>query len=108
MTTLSSDQELIIRTWVGDDPTSSELEELYDALGSWDEVVTATLRKQVADLTSQPSSFSVPGLSISIGQQLQAAQLNYKAWLNGNGTGLDGEATMGLLVGQIVRPTSTR
>lgn len=105
---LLAEEELVIRTWVGDDPTASELEDLYTVLGTWDEVVRATLRRKIALLTEEPSSLSVPGLSVSNGQQIMSLQQLLKDFNNSGGTGLDSESTMGLNTGHIVRINNIR
>lgn len=105
---LSADQELIVRSWVGDDPTTSYLEDLYDVVGSWDEVVRTTLRRKIALLSEDPSSISVPGLSVSNSQNLQAMQQTLKDFNNSGGTGLDEDSTMGMGTGRITRVNNIR
>jgi hypothetical protein len=105
---LSPDQEIIVRTWVGDDPTTSELEDLYTVLGSWDEVVRATLRRKIALLSEDPTSLTVPGLSISNSSQISALQQMLKDFNNSGGTGLDADSAMGVMTGRIVRANNVR
>lgn len=102
---LSSDQEAVIRVWLGDDFTTSYLEGLYDGMevGSWDKVVVLALRRKIALALEQPSSISVPGLSLSWGQQLTYLNTMLKDFLNSEGTGLDEESTMGIRIGHLVR-----
>lgn len=100
---LSADAELIIRTWVGDEPLTTDLEALYDVVLSWDAVVEATIRRKIALLSEDPSSISVPGLSVSNGQQIQTLQALLKEFKNSDGTGLDAEALGGIGIGRIVR-----
>jgi hypothetical protein len=105
---LSDEQELVLRTWVGDDPTTSYLEDLYAALGSYDEVVRSVINRKIATLAEQPSSISVPGLSISNGQQLVALQELLKRFNASGGTGLDSEVSTGILFGRLVRNANER
>lgn len=101
---LSDEQELVIRTWVGDDLETAYLEGLYDALANWDQVVISALRRKIALAEAQPTSFSVPGLSISWGQQLTYLRQTLTDFMNGPGLGFDEETTLGVVVGHLVRP----
>jgi hypothetical protein len=105
---LSDETLLVLRTWVGDDPTDSYLEDLYAALGSYDEVVRAVINRKIAVLAEQPSSISVPGLSISNGQQLMALQELLKRFNSSGGTGLDADSSTGLSFGRLVRNANER
>jgi hypothetical protein len=105
---LSADQEIVLRTWVGDEPTVAYLEDLYAVHGSWDQVVISTLRRKIAVLSEDPTSISVPGLSITNGQQVIAVQQTLKDFMNSGGTGLDEESTMGVQFGRIVRADNIR
>jgi len=102
--TLSAENELTIRTWIGDDLEVSYLEDLYANLASWDQVVISALRRKIAVAAAQPASISVPGLSISWGQQLTYLRQTLTDFMNGSGLGLDEESTMGVIVGHLVRP----
>jgi hypothetical protein len=86
---MTEEELAAIRSWVGPGPTDEALEEAYARLGSFDAVVEEMLRVQYTDLISQPSSLSVPGLSISNGQNLTALENLYKRFKNQGGTGLD-------------------
>jgi hypothetical protein len=85
---LGADALATIRDWVGPDPTDDELEARYVRVGSYDRVVETELRHQISELASQPSSVTVPGLSVTFGQQLQAKMDILKSFLF-TGTGLD-------------------
>lgn len=103
---LSADQEAVIRVWIGDDLSNSYLEGLYDGMApdsSWDQVVIMALRRKIALAMEQPASISVPGLSISWGQQGLYLQQQLEAFLNSDGTGLDEGSTMGIHIGHLVR-----
>lgn len=103
---LSDDQEAVIRTWVGDDLETSYLEGLYDGMApdsSWDQVIIMSLRRKIALASEQPASFSVPGLSLSWGQQVDALNKILSDFLQSGGTGLDEVSTMGAFVGHLVR-----
>ena len=104
---LSADQELIIRTWVGDDFEASYLEDLYAALGNWDDVVRAAIRRKIAILSEDPTSISVPGLSISNGQQVVALQDLLDRFDAEGGTGLE-DAVAGMTVAKLVRADNIR
>src|SRR4249919_3614218 len=86
---MTEDELAAIRSWVGPGPTDEALEEAYERLGSFDAVVEEMLRKQYTDLISQPSSLSVPGLSISNSQNITGLEHLIKAFKNQGGTGLD-------------------
>lgn len=106
---LSADQETILRTWVGDDPTNAELEALYAIHESWDEVVRSTLRRKIALLSEDPTSLSVPGLSISNGQQITTLQQLLRDFNNSGGTGLDETpGTGGFTISKVVRANASR
>jgi len=103
---LSLDQEAVIRVWIGDDLPNSYLEGLYDGMApdsSWDQVVIMALRRKISLALEQPASFSVPGLSLSWGQQALYLQNMLDEFLNSEGTGLDEESTMGIRIGHLVR-----
>jgi hypothetical protein len=87
---LSAEQELKLRRWVGSEelvPTT-DLENLYEIFGSYDEVVLHVLRQRQVDLTSQPSSLSVPGLSITNTTNIAELRELIDEFIN-TGTGLD-------------------
>ncbi len=106
---LSADQLRVIRTWVGDEPTTSYLDELYLQYGLCDDVVRASLRRKIALLAEQPSSISLPGgLSVSNGQQLISLQQTLRDFNNVGGTGLDTDGLVGLKTAKLVRTTNVR
>lgn len=88
--TLSVEQETKVRRWVGDPelvPTA-DLENLYEIFGSYDEVVLHILRQRQVEFTSQPSSLSVPGLSITNSTNIAELRALIDEFMN-TGTGLD-------------------
>lgn len=101
---LSAEELNVIRSWVGDEPTTVELQEIYDETGDYDQVVRRTLRRKLALLTESPASLSVPGLSISNGQNIISLEGLLKRFDNEGGTGLvDGEST-GTVLGVVAVP----
>lgn len=106
---LSANEEMLIRVWVGDSLPTTYLEDLYDSLSpnsSWDSVVVHALQREIALASEQPASFSVPGLSLSWGQQVMYLQDTLKRFMDSGGMGLDPEGTAplgGVLVGRLVR-----
>lgn len=78
-----------MRAWVGSAWPSSDIEDRYEALGTFDAVVTQILNQQIADLSNTPSSISVPGFSISNTQNLQSLEETLRRFKAGGGTDLD-------------------
>jgi hypothetical protein len=71
MAVVLTDEDIAaIKSWVGSEWSTSDIEDRFDRLGNFDEVVLEILNQQIADLSAQPSSFSVPGLSVSQGQNM--------------------------------------
>jgi len=107
MTELAPDQLTIVRVWVGDDPTTDDLNALYDLTGSVDQTIYLTLINKLALASEQPSSLSVPGLSISYGTLVQNIQALMKEFTMQGGTGLEGETGIyAFKLGQLVRPST--
>lgn len=101
---LSVEQEPVIRQWLGSGPTTDSIDDMYALVGSWDAVVITMLRQQIADAAAQPASFSVPGLSISYGQQVEYLRSVLKDFYAAGGTGLDETSSVGVEIGHLVRP----
>jgi hypothetical protein len=93
MAALTEDDIAAIKSWVGSGWSEDDIEERYARLQDQDEVVLEILNQQIADVNAQPTSFSVPGLSISNGQQAQYLGETIKRF-NASG-GLDDEANGG-------------
>jgi len=105
MTPLTADQELALRVWVGDDPTLEYLQSIYDLTESLNETVVYVLNRKIALASEEPASLSVPGLSISWGNQLQNLQQLLKSFLAT--PGLDEGYNLGAFtVGQLTRPST--
>jgi hypothetical protein len=63
MAVVLTDEDIAaIKSWVGSEWSTSDIEDRFDRL--------EILNQQIADLSAQPSSFSVPGLSVSQGQNM--------------------------------------
>lgn len=93
-----------IRGWVGSLPSDDEIEEIYNRLGNFDATVLEILRTRLADYTSEPSSLSVPGLSISNTSNISALQQLISDFENSGGLGLDDDPlAMGFGTGRLVR-----
>ena len=88
--TLLAEQEAQLRRWVGnaDLVPTADLENLYEIFNSYDEVVIHVLRQRQVELTSQPSSLSIPGLSITNSTNIAELRALIDEFLN-TGTGLD-------------------
>jgi hypothetical protein len=99
---LTDDQFATIRSWVGEGPTEDQIEEAYLRNGSYDGAVLELLRVQESALLAQPSSLTVPGLSISNGQNLISLEALMRR-LRAEGTGLD-KVSSGTGTYKIVRP----
>lgn len=99
---LTDDQFATIRSWVGDGPTEDQIEEAYLRNGSFDGAVLEILRSQLSTLLGQPSSLTVPGLSVSNGQNIISLQQQIRD-LRAQGTGLDSGLT-GTGTYKMVRP----
>jgi hypothetical protein len=85
---LSADELAVVRSWVGDEPLTADLDAIFDATSNYDEVVLQTLRKRLSNFTSDPASFSVPGLSITNGQNMISIEGMLKKFEAAGGTGL--------------------
>lgn len=88
----TAEQETRVRRWVGSEDliSTADLEALYEIFNSYDEVVLHVLRQRQVDLTSQPSSLSVPGLSITNSTNIAELRELIDEFM-GVGTGLDAE-----------------
>lgn len=91
MAALTDEDIAAIKSWVGSEWSDSDIEDRFDRLEDVDEVVLEILNQQIADLSAQPSSFSVPGLSITQGQNMITLSETIKRF-RGHG-GLSGGAT---------------
>ena len=78
-----------MKAWVGSAWPTPDIEDRYESLGSFDEVIKQILNQQIADLAAQPSSISVPGLSISNTQNLQSLEQTLSRFLASGGSNLD-------------------
>lgn len=86
---ITEEQELVLRVWVGEDILLSELQAYYDEFNSFDATVRAVLTKQLTTLIQEPSQITVPGLSISQGQNITALRQLIADFNAAGGTGLD-------------------
>jgi hypothetical protein len=86
---LPADSITVVRKWIGDEPVDAALEALFEVYGTYDGIVLHVLNNRLAALTLDPSSITVPGLSVSHGSDLQALQLLLKQFHASGGTGLD-------------------
>lgn len=86
---LTAENRVLVRGWVGAEPDDAALDALYDQFLNHDAVVDHVLRNRIATLSLEPSSVTVPGLSISHGSDLQALQELYKNWKASPGLGLE-------------------
>jgi hypothetical protein len=103
MAVLTDDDIAAIHAWVGSEWSDSDIEDRFDRLEDVDEVILEILNQQIADLAAQPSSFSVPGLSISNGQNMLSLEATLKRF-RGQG-GLAGGAVRFI---QMTRPDYNR
>lgn len=104
MTTLSTDDKLVMRRWLGDDePTDLELQTVFDVYESYDETVLHFLNKRMVDLSLEPASVTVPGLTVSHGADLEALKTLIKDFKTNGGTGLDEDQTLGFTISRMVR-----
>lgn len=100
---LSRDQLAVIRSWIGDEPGDTELQRVFARTNSADALVREVLRGRLVALTQEPASFSVPGLSISNGQNIISLEGLLKKFDNDGGTGLDTDGVTGLRTSKLVR-----
>lgn len=109
MPPITTEQFLVLRVWIGDDTviSDSDVQAYYDELQSFDATVRAILTKQLSDLLRDPSQITVPGLSISQGQNITGMQQLIKDFNSAGGTGLDDPDddpfSGGVVVGRFVR-----
>lgn len=76
---LTSDEETVVRSWVGTTVSIDVLNERHDRLGTLNGVVLEELRAQLTELSSQPSSLTLPsGLSVQITQNITELQQRIK------------------------------
>ncbi len=106
---LSAENEVIVRRWVGDEDliSTAALDTLYDQFGTYDEVVLHVLRQRQVELVSQPSSLTVPGLSITNTTNIAELRELIDDFMEAGGTGLDGDASVvpaAFKVTHLVRP----
>jgi hypothetical protein len=105
---LSADGELAVRRWVGSEDlvSTAELNSLFDQLGGHDVTVLHVLRQRQVELVSQPSSLSVPGLSITNSTNIAELRELIKAFEAEGGTGLDEDSAIAapFSIGRLTRP----
>lgn len=105
---LDSEQETVVRAWVGDDVELEVLDERYDRLGTLDATVEEELRYQLAQLKNQPSSLTLPsGLSLSWNDRVRMAQEQLKDFLN-HGSLDDDIVESGTRISKLVRLDASR
>jgi hypothetical protein len=81
--TLTADQLAVLRVWVGDKVTDSDLQARYARLGTLTATAEEILRSQLKKLIDAPSSLSLPsGLSISRSANITALQQTLKELLS--------------------------
>lgn len=105
---LSTENERILRQWVGDGPLTADLEDLYTQTGSYDQVVLMTLRLKIAQFAEQPSQVTVPGLTVGFQSNTQTLQQTIKDFIAAGGTGLDTSSVSGIQTATIIRHNSVR
>jgi hypothetical protein len=82
-----------IRQWVGTTPDDTIIGNIFTGQAdNHDRTVMFILRQRLAALTTEPSSLTVPGLSISHSTDYQALIELMKQFRTQGGTGLDEEA----------------
>jgi hypothetical protein len=100
---LSPDEIFVMRGWVGTTPSDAELQAIYDVVDGYDATVLYVLNQRRVNLSLQPASLSVPGLSVSHGSDLQALEALIDDFRNGGGTGLEEDSTLGMQIQSIRR-----
>ena len=100
---LSADQIAVVRSWVGSEPSTTELQRYYARTASADAVVREVLRTRLVELTQEPASISVPGLSISNGQNIISLEALLKRFDQEGGTGLDTGSVSGVRTANMKR-----
>ena len=65
-----------VRSWIGDDtpPEDSDLDAIYDRVGTPAATAAEVTRKRLADLLATPGSFAVEGYSQNVGANIAALQ----------------------------------
>ena len=72
---LTSEQETVVRSWVGTTVSIDVLNERFERLESLNATVAEELQSQLAELIAQPAQISLPsGLSIQTSQNITALQ----------------------------------
>lgn len=104
---ITDDAIAVIRSWVGSTWDEDDISDRFDRLGSYDATVLEILNQQMADLELQPASFSVPGLSISNGQNMVSLGETIKRF-RASSTGLDTDTIKAVRFVPSVRPDHNR
>lgn len=101
----TDDEEAVLRSFVGDTADLGDMEEAYDRLGNFDEVVLETLRHQLSVMVSDETSlFVIDGMTLNKTENIRALERKIKDFKNQGGTGLEEEQTMGTQVVPMTRP----
>ncbi len=95
----TDDDWAVAQSWIGTKETREVFDERFDRLGSRDLAVQESLRAQLAVLTGNPASFSLPsGLSVSQGENIRALREQLTKI-----TDLIGAGPTGVVVNKLVR-----
>ena len=101
-----TDNELVaVRSWVGNQVPSSQLQERMRRLDDIDEVVLEELRFQHSELMQQPAQLGVDGLNIGIDGNLTALERKIRQFIADGGLGMDEDLLdVGPNITRLVRP----
>jgi len=104
MATITEGQEAVLRSFVGEEVVTADLQERYDRLDNFDEVVLEVLRGQLAVLVSDGSAVVVvDGITINNTENIRAMRQQIKDFENNGGTGLETTTELGAQVKKVTR-----
>ena len=105
MATITTDEEAVLRSFVGQTVDIGILQDSYDRLDNFDKVVLEELNRQLSILVSDTSGvIVVDGLTVNKTENIRALRERIKEFKNGAGTGLEDTQTYGAQISAISRP----
>ena len=106
MSTITAGEESVLRSFVGDEVLLSDLQERYDRLENFDEVVLEVLRHQLSVLVADGSAVVViDGITINNTENIRALRTQIKDFESNGGTGLEDTTSLGVKVKRVTRPS---
>lgn len=105
MADITVDQEAVLRSFVGQNVDIGDLQEAYDRLGNFDDVVLEVLRGQLSALVSDDVSvINAEGLTLNTVENIRALERAISSFKSTGGTGLETTTDLGVKVIELERP----